>query len=112
MGVDSISFHYQGSGQKSTDDGCQKEGETDAYCFEPHKISVTFGSNPDADPELDQIMEQMVTDNATGIPLFKERENGTSGDRKASGRMEQVFKSFRKQSSDGYYLSGNPALYS
>lgn len=113
VGVDSISFHYQGSGQKSTDDGCQEEGETDAYCFEPHKISVICGSKPDADPELDQIMEQMVIDKATGIPLFMELENGTSGDRKASGRMEQVFKNFRKQSGDGYaYLSGDPALYS
>ena len=80
---------------------------------EPHKINVTYGYSRDAHPELVQVMEQMMVDNATGIPLYMEPESGNTNDTNAFGRMTKIFESFRKYTDDGYlYLCGDSALYS
>jgi transposase len=80
---------------------------------EPHKINITWGYSRDAHPELVQIMEQMMIDNVTGIPLFMEPENGNSNDSKAFQRMIKIFDSFKEYTDDGYvYLCGDSALYS
>ncbi len=116
VNIDSTSFHYHGRQQKYTDDNSQdddkkKENEVDSSV--PHKINVTYGYSRDAHPELVQLMEQMMVDNATGIPLYMEPENGNTNDTQAFGRMVKVFKSFKEYTYDGYiYLCGDSALYS
>lgn len=80
---------------------------------EPHKINVTYGYSRDAHPELVQVMEQMMVDNATSIPLYLEQESGNTNDTNAFGRMTKIFESFKKYTDDGYlYLCGDSALYS
>ena len=62
---------------------------------------------------LFKIMEQMMVDNETGIPLFMEPENGNSNDSRTFQRMIKIFDSFKKYTDDGYvYLCGDSALYS
>lgn len=106
VNIDSTSFHYHGQEQKF-----DKDVEQDYY--KPHKINITRGYSRDAHPELVQIMEQMMVDNETGIPLFMEPEDGNSNDTKAFKRMIKVFENFKKYTYDGYvYLCGDAALYS
>ena len=58
-------------------------------------------------------MEQMMVDNATGIPLYMEPESGNTNDTNAFGRMTKIFENFKKYTDDGYlYLCGDSALYS
>ena len=107
VNIDSTSFHYHGKERMFHDDN------TAVNYDEPHKINVTFGYSRDAHPELVQIMEQMMVDNATGIPLYMEPESGNTNDTYAFGRMTKVFESFRRYTDDGYiYLCGDSALYS
>lgn len=54
-----------------------------------------------------------MVDNATGIPLFMEPEDGNSNDTHAFKRMIKVFEDFKEYTYDGYvYLCGDAALYS
>ena len=77
VNIDSTSFHYHGLEQLY-----YENNELVPY-NEPHKINITWCYSRDAHPELVQIMEQMMIDNVTGIPLFMEPENGNSNDSKA-----------------------------
>ena len=107
VNIDSTSFHYHGAEQKYHEDNSQVNYD------EPHKINVTYGYSRDAHPELVQIMEQMMVDNATGIPLFMEPESGNTNDTNAFRRMVKVFEKFKEYTYDGYiYLCGDSALYS
>lgn len=107
VNVDSTSFHYHGTEQMYHDDN------TKVNYDEPHKINITYGYSRDAHPELVQIMEQMMVDNETGIPLFMEPESGNTNDTNAFKRMVKVFEQFRDYTYDGYiYLCGDSALYS
>ena len=107
VNIDSTSFHYHGLEQMY-----YENNELVPY-NEPHKINITWGYSRDAHPELVQIMEQMMIDNVTGIPLFMEPENGNSNDSKAFQRMIKIFDSFKEYTDDGYvYLCGDSALYS
>jgi transposase len=107
VNVDSTSFHYHGKEQMYHDDNTKVDYDV------PHKINVTYGYSRDAHPELVQIMEQMIVDNATGIPLYMEPESGNTNDSNAFKRMIQTFESFKKYTDDGYvYLCGDSALYS
>ena len=74
VNIDSTSFHYHGAEQMYHDDNSKVNYD------EPHKINVTYGYSRDAHPELVQIMEQMMVDNETGIPLFMEPESGNTND--------------------------------
>lgn len=106
VNIDSTSFHYHGQEQK------YDRSERFDYTV-PHKINITRGYSRDAHPELVQIMEQMMVDNSTGIPLFMEPEDGNTNDTKAFRRMVQVFDRFKQYTDDGYvYLCGDAALYS
>lgn len=106
VNIDSTSFHYHGQEQKFDKDEDQDYDK-------PHKINITRGYSRDAHPELVQIMEQMMVDNATGIPLFMEPEDGNSNDTHAFKRMIKVFEDFKEYTYDGYvYLCGDAALYS
>ena len=107
VNIDSTSFHYHGTEQMYHDDN------TKVNYDEPHKINITYGYSRDAHPELVQIMEQMMVDNETGIPLFMEPESGNTNDTNAFKRMVKVFEQFRDYTYDGYiYLCGDSALYS
>ena len=64
VNIDSTSFHYHGREQMYHEDNSKVDYD------EPHKINVTYGYSRDAHPELVQVMEQMMVDNATGIPLM------------------------------------------
>ena len=107
VNIDSTSFHYHGAEQMYHDDNSKVNYD------EPHKINVTYGYSRDAHPELVQIMEQMMVDNETGIPLFMEPESGNTNDTNAFKRMVKVFEQFKDYTYDGYiYLCGDSALYS
>ena len=107
VNIDSTSFHYHGHEQMYYENNEQVPYNV------PHKINITRGYSRDAHPELVQIMEQMMVDNETGIPLFMEPENGNSNDSKAFQRMIKIFDSFKEYTDDGYvYLCGDSALYS
>ena len=69
VNIDSTSFHYHGREQVYHEDNSKVDYD------EPHKINVTYGYSRDAHPELVQVMEQMMVDNATGIPLYMEPES-------------------------------------
>lgn len=106
VNIDSTSFHYHGQEQK------YDNAEDQDYSV-PHKINITYGYSRDGHPELVQIMEQMMVDNATGIPIYAEPENGNTNDTNAFNRMIKVFDNFKKYQHDGYvYLCGDAALYS
>ena len=106
VNIDSTSFHFHGMEQKYYNDNNMVPYDI------PHKINITQGYSRDAHPELVQIMEQMIMDNPTGIPLFMEPESGNSNDSKAFQRMVKVFDSFKEYTDDGYvYLCGDSALY-
>ena len=107
VNIDSTSFHYHGTEQMYHEDNSKVNYD------EPHKINVTYGYSRDAHPELVQIMEQMMVDNETGIPLFMEPESGNTNDTNAFKRMVKVFEQFKDYTYDGYiYLCGDSALYS
>ena len=107
VNIDSTSFHYHGREQMYHEDNSKVDYD------EPHKINVTYGYSRDAHPELVQVMEQMMVDNATGVPLYMEPESGNTNDTNAFGRMTKIFESFKKYTDDGYiYLCGDSALYS
>ena len=104
VNIDSTSFHYHGREQMYHEDNSKVDYD------EPHKINVTYGYSRDAHPELVQVMEQMMVDNATGIPLYMEPESGNTNDTNAFGRMTKIFESFKKYTDDGYiYLCGDSA---
>ena len=105
VNVDSTSFHYHGKERMYHEDNSKVNYD------EPHKINVTYGYSRDAHPELVQVMEQMMVDNQTGIPLFMEPESGNTNDTKAFDRMTKIYESFRNYADDGY-LCGDSALYS
>lgn len=102
VNIDSTSFHYHGTEQLY-------EEEQQAQ----RKINITYGYSRDAHPELVQVMEQMMVDNETGIPLFMEPEDGNSNDTKAFQRMVKVYENFKKyRTEDCIYLNADSALYS
>ena len=96
VNVDSTSFHYHGKERMYHEDNSKVNYD------EPHKINVTYGYSRDAHPELVQVMEQMMVDNQTGIPLFMEPESGNTNDTKAFDRMTKIYESFRNYADDGY----------
>ena len=98
VNIDSTSFHYHGKEQMFHEDN------TAVNYDDPHKINVTFGYSRDAHPELVQIMEQMMVDNAIGIPLYMEPESGNTNDTYAFGRMTKVFESFRRYTAHSLHL--------
>ncbi len=106
VNIDRTTFHFLGVEEKFYNDN-----NIDPYGM-PHKINITRGYSRDAHPGLVPLMEQMIIDNTTGIPLFMEPESGNSNDFIAFQRIVRFFDNFKEYTDDGYvYLSGDAALY-